>query len=282
DDQLSPRPTIRLQHRPHGRSLPARALTAQSNTQSFAEDLFHDLVGAAADRAEAGITQRVFEYNSSGQMIAIDTPEGSSEITHDPQSGAVSSIETPEGQHTQMSMEGELPVGIAQTGPATGGVSVSYDNFFRMSSIGATGHTTAFGYDADSLLVSAGDLAIERNPSNGQITGSTLDSVDSTTTYNGYAEPVTRAYSTPSSTLYNETYTRDAIGRIVAKQVASSAGTDRFDYEYDAAGRLTEVKKNGAVTRHTSTTRTQTAPKPPTPPAHRPTPKPPHSTTATA
>ncbi|MGB0873325.1 MAG: RHS repeat domain-containing protein [Solirubrobacterales bacterium] len=34
----------------------------------------------------------------------------------------------------------------------------------------------------------------------------------------------------------------------MAKQVASSAGTDRFDYEYDAAGRLTEVKKNGAVT----------------------------------
>ncbi len=188
------------------------------------------------------------EYNSSGQMIAIDTPEGSSEITHDPQSGAVSSIETPEGQRTELSLDGDLPVGVAQSGPATGGVSVAYDDFFRVSSIGSTGHTTAFGYDADSLLVAAGDLQIARDQSNGKITGSTLSAINSTTAYNEFAEPVSNAFSTTTGAVYDETYTRDAIGRIVTKQVASSSGSDRFDYEYDAAGRLTEVKKNDEVT----------------------------------
>ena len=43
-------------------------------------------------------------------------------------------------------------------------------------------------------------------------------------------------------------YDRDALGRITSKTETISGITDVYDYRYDLAGRLDQVKKNNTVT----------------------------------
>ena len=59
----------------------------------------------------------------------------------------------------------------------------------------------------------------------------------------------TASYSASSGTgaIFNVNYTRDALGRIVTKLETIAGVATTYDYAYDIAGRLTEVKENGAV-----------------------------------
>ncbi|MFO1352643.1 MAG: RHS repeat-associated core domain-containing protein [Gammaproteobacteria bacterium] len=50
------------------------------------------------------------------------------------------------------------------------------------------------------------------------------------------------------TTLYSAQYTRDGLGRISQKVETIGGVTATFGYDYDAAGRLSEVSKNSAVT----------------------------------
>lgn len=74
----------------------------------------------------------------------------------------------------------------------------------------------------------------------------TLDGVSTTRTYNNFQEPLSESTALPGGSQYAEVYTRDAIGRIEAKtETAPSGAATTFAYDYDPAGRLTEVTKNG-------------------------------------
>jgi YD repeat-containing protein len=49
------------------------------------------------------------------------------------------------------------------------------------------------------------------------------------------------------SGLHIDLYTRDNLGRITTKTGTAQGVTDTYGYTYDLAGRLTEVKRNGAT-----------------------------------
>jgi RHS repeat-associated protein len=58
----------------------------------------------------------------------------------------------------------------------------------------------------------------------------------------------TSAAAAGGSGLYAAQYTRDKLGRITQKVETVGGATDTYAYAYDTAGRLAEVKKNGAIT----------------------------------
>jgi RHS repeat-associated protein len=129
-----------------------------------------------------------------------------------------------------------------------GSVSRGYDNDFRMISLSINGGgPIIFQYDADSLLTQAGALTLNRNTQNGLITGAIIGNLADIRGYNSFGEITTYRASASGSTLLLINYTRDKLGRITQKSETIGGATTSFNYDYDLAGRLKEVIKNGAT-----------------------------------
>lgn len=104
-----------------------------------------------------------------------------------------------------------------------------------------------FQYDLDSLLIQAGDLTLSRDPQNEQITGTSLGNVTTTQSYNSFGGLSSYQALFNTTGLWSVQYSRDKLGRITEKVETINSQTDRYNYGYDLAGRLTEVKKNGNI-----------------------------------
>ncbi|MGH8488937.1 MAG: RHS repeat domain-containing protein, partial [Gammaproteobacteria bacterium] len=95
---------------------------------------------------------------------------------------------------------------------------------------------------------SAGSLSLTRDPDNGLITDTVLGTVNDSPGYNGFGEVEDYSANHNSTALLSLHYTRDALGRITQKTETQGGLTATFDYSYDLAGRLIEVKQNGVTT----------------------------------
>lgn len=106
-----------------------------------------------------------------------------------------------------------------------------------------------FGYDADNLLTSAGNLSLARHSQTGLITGTSLGTVTTTLGYNGFGDQASETATVGGNSVYATTLTRDDLGRIAQKVETIGGTTTTYDYRYDTAGRLYQVKHNGSVVR---------------------------------
>jgi uncharacterized protein RhaS with RHS repeats len=79
------------------------------------------------------------------------------------------------------------------------------------------GSTIHFSYDRDGLLAGAGALVIDRDPATGFITGTTLGIVTDQRTYDEFGAIATYSARVSGTPVYEVVYSRDALGRIVAK-----------------------------------------------------------------
>jgi len=207
-----------------------------------------------ADRALTRITrpdgQAVgFAYDAAGRLSTQTTPDGGTRYAYDPATGKLSSIATPDGAALSLTYNGALPTQAQWTGAVTGSVGYAYDNDFRVKTITVNGaNPVAYGYDADSLLTVAGGLALARDPQNGLLTGTALGTVADTLARNGFGE--TQAYTAKinGSPAFAATYDRDALGRVTRKAETVQGAAAVYDYAYDPAGRLAEVKRDGTTT----------------------------------
>jgi RHS repeat-associated protein len=144
--------------------------------------------------------------------------------------------------------DGLLLKSTTWAGTIAGLVSRNYDNNFRITSQSVNGgNSITFGYDNDGLLTSAGSLIISRNNQNGLITGTTLGTVTDTRGYSTFRELNTYTASVSGNAVFSTTFTRDKMSRITQKIETIQGITDTYDYTYDPAGRLQEVKKNGVI-----------------------------------
>src|SRR5574337_1435992 len=161
----------------------------------------------------------------------------------------VRSLTVPDGISLTYTYDGSLLTGTTWSGPIAGSVTRTYDTDFRVSSQSVNGaNPVAFTYDPDSLLTGAGSLTLTRSPSNGLLTGTTLGNVTDTRTYNTFGESLTYTASYSGTPFYATQYTRDKLGRIT-QQVETIGGVPTtFDYSYDIAGHLIEVRTNGTTT----------------------------------
>jgi len=187
-------------------------------------------------------------YDAGGRLSTLTLP-GSQTIAYaySGTTGNLSMITAP-GSTLAYTYDGSLLTQSTWSGTVAGSVSRTYDNNFRITSQSVNGaNTVAFGYDNDSLLTSAGAETITRRADNGLISGTTLGTVTDSRTYNPFGELSSSTANVSGSPVFSVTYTRDKLGRITQKVETVSGTADTFDYTYDQAGRLQQVKKNGTV-----------------------------------
>lgn len=187
-----------------------------------------------------------YSYDSAGRLSTLMTPSGTYTHSYSGATGNLTGITAPGGQTLAFAYDGSLLTNTTWSGTITGGVSHTYNNFLLPASQSVNGATTVnFTFDNDNLLTGAGALAITRHAQNGLVTGTTLSSVTDARSYNGFGEPTSYSASFGATPLYSATFTRDKLGRITQKVESISGGaSNTFDYTYDAAGRLVQVKLN--------------------------------------
>jgi RHS repeat-associated protein len=135
------------------------------------------------------------------------------------------------------------------SGEVTGSVARTYGEAFRSNQITVNdADPVAFGYDKDGQLRTAGGLTISRDATTGRPTGTTLGGVTDTWTYTAIGEVESYQARYNGAAIFSHAYTRDKLGRAVNIVETINGGAQTFDYEYDEAARLREVKKDGAVT----------------------------------
>lgn len=103
-------------------------------------------------------------------------------------------------------------------------------------------------YDNDGLLSAVGGLTLTRNAQVGFVTGTTLGNVTDAYGYSSFGELTSYDVRSSGTTVFNVQYSRNLLGRIVRKTETLAGSTTTFEYGYDFADRLVEVKTNGATT----------------------------------
>ena len=189
-----------------------------------------------------------YGYDSAGRVSTITQPRGVTTYGYSATTGNLTSIAAPDGVNQGFAYDGALLTSETWSGPVTGSVQRTYDNFFRTASLMVNNaNPITFTYDNDSLLTQAGSLQLTRNAQNGLLTSTTLGNVTDTRTRNGFGEVTDYAASVSGNQIFRQQFTYDKLGRITQKLETISGLTDTYDYTYDLAGRLAEVKKNSVT-----------------------------------
>ena len=131
-----------------------------------------------------------------------------------------------------------------------GVVGVGYSGDLRVDTLLVNGlNPVAFAYDRDGLLTRAGKLGIKRHSQHGSVERDSIGSVKAVWSFSprgvqsGY--PATGA---GSATLLQASYIRDSLERITQITETTDGPPSVLAFVYDSAGRLSEVRRDGAVT----------------------------------
>ncbi len=217
----------------------------------------------------SGNTNTTYLYNALGQIVLETRPDGQQIATvydtkqrvyshtfsrgtitysYNPATSQLSSVTAPGGITLTYGYDGEVASSVAWAGPVSGSVEMVYDDFYRITEETVNGaNLVAFAYSDDHLLTQAGSMTLDRMPSLGLLTGSTLGVVNDAWTYNTFGEIA--AYSASSNVIpvFNTNYMYDDLGRIVTLNETTNGVTYHYDYDYDLSGRLITVKQDGIV-----------------------------------
>ena len=187
-----------------------------------------------------------FGYDSAGRLSSTTTPTEKISYGYDSATGNLSSASIAGGEAIAYGYNGPLPTSLTWTGSVAGNISRVYNNNFWVTSESInSGNTINFSYDNDGLITHAGALTLKLDPKDGLIKSTTLGSATDTRTFSTFGELT--AYTAKYGTIVLDLvhFTRDADGRIITKTETIGGKKNMFAYSYDAAGRLTGVKKNG-------------------------------------
>jgi RHS repeat-associated protein len=186
-------------------------------------------------------------HDGAGRLAALDFSRGRTSYTYDPATGQLAGISAPGGQSLTYTYDGSLLTGTTWTGPVSGSVARTYDNNFRVVSETVNGGAPiTYQYDADGLLVRAGEMTLTRDPQTGLVRTTVLGVVTTENAYNAFGELARLEAKVRGLPVFTAVYTRDLLGRITRKEETIEGVTDVWDYTYDPAGRLQEVHRNSA------------------------------------
>jgi len=241
-----------------------------------------DLIGTYAPPLLAAVPQvtTTYNYNNDDQLTRIQRPDGAEVpldydagtgllgtittplgdyvLTHKPSSELVSTIKTPDALQLSIDYSGKLPSSFSWQAPNATAIG-SYSRVFNASTgligsdtvtdgAGASAGAINYVYDSDESPSQIGDMGLSYNIPNGLLGATTLGAFKDTYGYSGYGELSAYKSAKGTAKFFSLNLTRDDLGRITKKvQVLTGAGTQTYDYNYDDAGRLKDVKKNGAA-----------------------------------
>lgn len=190
-----------------------------------------------------------FSYNpTSGKLTSLSLPTGTYTYQYSPTSGKLSAITAPDNGQLAYTYDGSLLKDTTWTGTIAGSVNRTYNADFNVTELKVNGtDPIAFQYDNDQLLTQAGSLTLIRNAQNGLLTGTTQGSLTDSYVYNAFGETSQYQAKYATAEFYKTAFTRDKLGRISQKVETVNGNSHTYDYAYDTAGRLIEVKKDGTV-----------------------------------
>ncbi len=189
-----------------------------------------------------------FGYDAGGRLAQRSGPAGTTAYTYEAATGQLAAIDAPGNVRLGFAWDGFLSTQTSWRGPVVGTVSREYDNNFWLTGETVGSKTIGFGYDADGLLTDAGSLTLDRGPEHGLVTGTAQAVITGERGYNAFGELDGRTVTVDGSAEYAVDYTRDALGRIAEKTVTLAGETHTTAYDYDPAGRLIRVTRDGTVT----------------------------------
>ncbi|MEH6519213.1 MAG: PKD domain-containing protein [Halioglobus sp.] len=187
-------------------------------------------------------------YDAAGRLSTLTIGRGEYSYEYDSTNGLISSVTSPDGGTVSYAYSGSLRLSELWGGAVSGSVDYTYDNDFRVASQSVNGaDDVTFGYDADSLLTQAGDLTLTRDIHNELVKGTVIDSVTGAFAYNSFGELSSQVTTADGTDLFNATFLRDALGRIVEKREVVEGAATNYTYSYDLAGQLDEVWRDGTL-----------------------------------
>ncbi len=189
-----------------------------------------------------------FDYDIGGRLSVLGSSQGQYLYAYESETGRLSQLTT-QGASLGYIWDGFLPMSETMIGEVSGAVSYVYDNNFWVTGIGVNGDMIDYGYDNDGLMTRVGGLSITHDASSGLLSGTALNDISTSDTYNGAAELIGHAASIDGSPIIEYGYVRDALGRIISKgESLDGVSVTEEGYTYDPAGRLTSVTRDGVVT----------------------------------
>jgi RHS repeat-associated protein len=189
-------------------------------------------------------------YDKVGHLDTVTTPDGKLQFAFDAKSDRLKSVASADGA-VSFTYDGFLLTGTRWDGAVKGSVTRKYDNDFRLASTSVNGGGgIVYKRDKDGLLIQSGDLTLERDPKNGFLTGTKLDGIATTQTYNAFGEGKKFTAAINGKEIFAVQHERDPLGRITKKIETIAGKTDTYVYDYDRAGRLSDVAKNGTKIEH--------------------------------
>lgn len=190
-----------------------------------------------------------FSYDSAGRLSQQTLPNGNLNYSYNASTGKLSAISDPDAGSLVFTYNGALLTNTAWTGAITGSVGFGFDTDFRVTALTVNGaNPISFSYDADSLLTNAGALSLSRGAQNGLLTGTVLGKLNDSYSYDGFGEVTHYEAKIDTDAVFKTDFTYDKLGRITRKLETLGASSNTYDYAYDTAGRLSEVKRNNSVT----------------------------------
>jgi RHS repeat-associated protein len=198
-----------------------------------------------------GITVN-YDWTASGcycdRLNTIIHPRGTNTYTYDPVTGNLSRLTSPDGVELDFAYSGSFVTQEAWNGTAKGAVDYAFDNDLDVTSRRVnSGTPVSFDYDPDKLLTGAGNLAIQRNETNGLVTGTSLGGITDSWTYDEFGQPTNYSAFFGTTTLYAFHTVRDPFGRITARTETIGGVTTDYGYTYDPADRLAAVTGDGSA-----------------------------------
>jgi RHS repeat-associated protein len=188
---------------------------------------------------------------TSGRLDAVTVPQGTYHYGYQPGTGYLGSVSDPDGGSLAFAYDGSLLTGVTWAGEVSGAIGLTYNNNFELTRRTINGgNPVDFAYDGEGLLQQAGALVLNRSAQTGLLTGTTVGSATDSYAYNDFGEVQSYTARHGGSDLFTESFSRDRRGRITQKVETIGGATATYNYTYDAAGRLTEVKKDTVLFEH--------------------------------
>lgn len=188
-------------------------------------------------------------YDTAGRASTVTMPGRSVTLGYD-SAGRVGSSELTGGERVVFGYDGSFPMSETFTGPVAGSISRTFDSHGRVATSSLNGSPITLSYDADSLLTGAGPLTLTRDAQNGLLTGSSLGSVSTSVTRDGFGAPASLDAQASGSGVFHESLIRDNLGRIQNKTETTSSGSQVTQYTYTADGQLEDVTIDGVLSAH--------------------------------
>ncbi len=220
------------------------AVGAADDTTRYTYNLAHQVVTTSLP----GGVDIAYAYCECGRLTSIAAPWGTYTYTYSDTTGELSSLQSPGGFTLSFGRDGALDTSETLSGPVSGSVSWTYNSNFQVTSESVDGaNPISFGYDHDGFLTAAGSLTIARDQASGRVTGTTLGTVADTVGYDEFGDVSSYQATVGGTAGLQDTYTRDALGRITRKVETVGGVTTTTDYGYDLKSQLTTVTENGVV-----------------------------------